>query len=131
VGYWADNVTIWEHTAQVTERNWFAESSMAGELKKRGLTQASVEHYFKALAIEPNDGDSNLAVALHEHEAGHLRECIPYYERYLAKVGNGEQELRYQVLGNLGHVYRRLGDIDRARQYFEQAAKLGKPIPTQ
>jgi protein O-mannosyl-transferase len=126
VGYWADDVTLWSHTLEVTDRNWFAESGLGDALKKRGQSEEAMQHFFKALAVNPGDSDSNLAVAVYEHQTGNLRESIAYYEKFLATADDvtiADKKLRYQVLGNLGHVYRRLGDTDRASQYFEQAAK--------
>jgi protein O-mannosyl-transferase len=121
VGYWADNMTIWQHTAQVTDRNWFAETSWGQELKKLGRKDEAAQHFRKALASNPTDGDSLLGAALYEHESGNLRASIPYYETFLAN--STDRQLRYQVLGNLGHVYDRLGDRERARQYYQEAMK--------
>ena len=53
VGYWANDLTIWSHTAQVTERNWFAESSLGDSLRNSGHKEEAVPHYFKVLAIDP------------------------------------------------------------------------------
>ncbi len=124
VGYWGDNVTIWAHTAQVTDGNFFAESSVGQELKKRGRQEEAVQHFLRALSTNPTDGESMMGVALYYHETGKLRESIPYYEKYLA-LPNEDHHSHYQALGNLGHVYRRLGDVERARHYFEEATKYG------
>ncbi len=120
VGYWANDLTLWSHTVQVTERNLFAESSLGDTLRNSGHRQEAMSHYSRILAIDPNI-DAILGVALYEHETGHLRESIPYYEKYLAKAGDDDR-LR-QVLTNLGYVYRRLGDTERSQHYFEEAAK--------
>ncbi len=122
VGYWADNVTLWSHAVQVTDRNWFAEAHLGDALRNTGHQEEALQHYFKSLAIDPTNLDATLGLALYEHQTGHLRESIDYYKKYLAAAGVDER--RYQVLINLGHVYRRLGDAERARQYFEQAAKI-------
>jgi tetratricopeptide (TPR) repeat protein len=87
-----------------------------------------VQHFFNALAINPNADEANLQVALYEHQNGKLRESIGYYEKFLATaddITTHDKNLLYQVLINLGHVYRRLGDAERARRYFEPAAKYG------
>lgn len=122
IGYWADNVTLWSHTLRVTDRNWFAEAYLGDALRNAGHQEEAVQHYFKSLAIDPTNIDATLGLALYEHQTGNLRESIDYYKKYLAATGVDER--RYQVLINLGHVYRRLGDAERARQYFEEAAKI-------
>ncbi len=123
VGYWADNVQLWSHTAQVTDQNWFADGQVCVVMLNKGQTDQSAPYCVKALAINPDYAVANLGVAMYEHETGHLRESIPYYEKFLASSEN-DKELRYRALANLGHVYRRLGDAERARQYFEEAVKV-------
>lgn len=123
VGYWADNVALWSHTVQVTNRNWFAESHLGDALRYTGhQDEAALQHFSKSLEINPGNMEANLGLALYEHQTGNLRESVDYYKKFLAKAGGDER--RYQVLINLGHVYRRLGDAERARQYFEEAAKI-------
>ena len=123
IGYWADNVTLWSHTLQVTDRNWFAESYLGDALRYTGhQDEAALQHYFKSLEINPGNVEANLGLALYEHQTGNLRESVDYYKKFLAKAGGDPR--CYQVLINLGHVYRRLGDAERAQQYFEEAAKI-------
>jgi tetratricopeptide (TPR) repeat protein len=123
IGYWADNVTLWSHTLQVTDRNWFAESYLGDALRYTGhQDEAALQHYFKSLEINPGNVEANLGLALYEHQTGNLRESVDYYKKFLAKAGGDSR--CYQVLINLGHVYRRLGDTERAQQYFEEAAKI-------
>ena len=123
IGYWADNVTLWSHTLQVTDRNWFAESYLGDALRYTGhQDEAALQHYFKSLEINPGNVEANLGLALYEHQTGNLRESVDYYKKFLAKAGGDSR--CYQVLINLGHVYRRLGDAERAQQYFEEAAKI-------
>ncbi len=122
VGYWADNVTLWSHTLQVTDRNWFAEHHLGDALKQEGNQVEALQHFFKALAINPDSADVNLAIALYEHQTGNLQESIGYYEKYLAKPSDDQGH--YQVLVNLGYVYKKLGDAERSQQYFREAAKL-------
>ncbi len=123
VGYWADTVKIWSHTAQVTDRNWFAEGQLGIAFLNKGETEHAFQHCVKALTFNPNYAEANLGIAVYEHETGHLQESIGYYEKFLA-APDGERGMRYRALVNLGHVYRRLGDAERARQYFEEAAKI-------
>ena len=123
VGYWTDNVTLWSHTAQVTNRNWFAESHLGDALKDAGRQEDAVQHYYTSLAINPANIDADLGLALYEHQTGNLQESVDYYKKFLAKAGNDDDRC-HQVLINLGYVYGRLGDTEHSRQYFEEAAKL-------
>jgi protein O-mannosyl-transferase len=121
LAYWADNVTLWTHTLEVTDRNWFAECHISEALKDHGRPVEAAQHLYKALAMNPNDIDTNLGVALYEHESGNLTSALQHYKVVMAK--GPEQRIRYQVLVNMAHVYSRLGDQEHAREYFEAAAK--------
>ena len=92
-------MTLWSHTLQVTDRNWFAEAQLGGALLNKGQGKQAVQHYVKALAINPTYPDANLGLALYEHQTGHLRESIDYYKESLAKADGDVR--RYQVLINL------------------------------
>jgi tetratricopeptide (TPR) repeat protein len=122
VGYWANDLTIWNHTAQVTEGNWFAESCVGDTLRNTGRSEEAVPHYLNVLKSDPSNTDANLGVALYLHESGHYRESIPYYNKYLEKAGDDDR--LHQVLINLGYVYRRLGDNEHSKEYFDKAEKV-------
>ena len=122
VGYWTDNVTLWSHTVQVTNRNWFAEYRLGDALKKKGQPVEALNHFFKALAVNPTNVESNLAVALYDQQSGNLEEAVDYYQRALAKAD--DDRLRYRVLMNLGSAYKNLGDRERSQQCFDEAEKL-------
>ncbi len=123
VGYWANDLTIWSHTVQVTDRNSFAESSLGDTLMIMGRRQEAAPHYLKVLDSDPTNTDANLAVALYLHESRRYRESIDYYNKYLAKAGNDDDRL-YHVFRNLGYVYRRLGDNEHSKEYFDKASKI-------
>ena len=53
VGYWANDLTIWSYTAQVTERNLFAEASLGDSLRNSGHEEEAVPHYFKVARDRP------------------------------------------------------------------------------
>jgi hypothetical protein len=122
VGYWKDDVTLWSHTLEVTSNNWVGEYQMGIAFKQKGQMDQAAQHFFKALAINSTNADINLAVAVYEHQSGNLQAAIEPYNKVLAKTD--DQEIRYKVLINLGHVYDKLGDSVRAKESFDAAAKL-------
>ena len=122
VGYWANDLTIWNHTAQVTEGNWFAESCVGDTLRNSGRKEEAVPHYLNVLKSDPSNVDAALGVALYLHESGRYRESIDYYNKFLTKAGDDER--LHQVFINLGYIYRRLGDNERSKEYFDKAEKV-------
>ena len=52
--YWQNSVTLFTHTAAVTENNILAEYNLAEALARADAEDAAVTHYLKALAMRPN-----------------------------------------------------------------------------
>jgi hypothetical protein len=122
LGYWRDNVDLWSHTFQVTSNNYVAEFHLGDALKKQGHTVESLQWYYRALAVNPNDGLSHVAIAFYEHENGiNLPDAV---EHYKVALGHVDDETKAQLLTNLGHLYDKLGDTKQAKESFEAAAKL-------
>jgi tetratricopeptide (TPR) repeat protein len=113
---------LWTHTFQVTSNNYVAEFHVGDALKQQGHTVESLQCYYRALAMNPNDGFSHVAIAFYEHENGiNLPDALEHYKTALDRV---DDETKFQLLTNMGHVYEKLGDPGHARESFEAAAKL-------
>jgi tetratricopeptide (TPR) repeat protein len=52
--YWQNSVTLFTHTAAVTENNILAEYNLGEALARADAEDAAVTHYLKALAMRPN-----------------------------------------------------------------------------
>jgi hypothetical protein len=122
VNYWGNNVSLWSHTLQVTDRNWFAEYHLGDALKREGQPVEALAHFFNALAVNPTNVESNLAIALYDHQSGNLEEAVDHYKKVAAKTD--DDRLRYRVLVNLAAVYKKLGDEQQSQQCLDEAAKL-------
>jgi len=122
LGHWRDNVDLWLHTMQVTANNYVAEYHVGDALKRKGHTVESLQWYYRALAINPNDAYSHVAIAFYEHENGiNLPDAL---ENYKAAVDRVDDETKVQLLTNMGHLYEKLGDPQNAHESFEASAKL-------
>jgi tetratricopeptide (TPR) repeat protein len=52
--YWRNSITLFSHTAAVTENNILAEYNLAEALARAGNQDKAVAHYLEALAMTPN-----------------------------------------------------------------------------
>jgi Tfp pilus assembly protein PilF len=52
--YWQNSITLFGHTAAVTENNILAEYNLGEALARAGNNDGAVTHYLKALAMRPN-----------------------------------------------------------------------------
>ena len=123
LSYWNDNATLWSHTLQVTGPNWLAENNLGKILMSEGQEEAGIAHFFRAVAIFPNDPVSNMNIALFEQKHGNLSEAVARYK--IAITMSHDEKLKVAALNNLGRVYADLGDPTRARECFAAAASLG------
>jgi tetratricopeptide (TPR) repeat protein len=53
VGYWADSLTLWEHTLAVTTDNAFAEEKYGEALKAKGRADEAIVQFKKAIELNP------------------------------------------------------------------------------
>ncbi len=121
--YWKDNPVLWSHTLESTSKsNWVAEFHLADALKKKGQTMEAVEHYYKALALTPEDPDINLEVAFFEHQSGNRLQAIERYKMTIAK--SEDKGVKLRAMTNLAYAYKELGDSENARKSFEAVARF-------
>jgi hypothetical protein len=122
IGYWSNNVTLWAHSAEVSSGNWEAEYREGNALDADGEHEKAVQHYYRAVAINPADPLSNLNIALYEHSHGWLTMAIEHYKKALPGAWNSDT--RTLVLTNMADAYRRVGDTASADQCLAKAKTL-------
>ncbi len=129
VRYWHDTESFWLRTLALTENNWFAHDTLAGFLSSQGRDEEAFAHYRAALAIWPDDLPANLNMGGYEQSHGNLAAAIERYR--IVALHAGDVNLRAAAYGNLGSVYRLMGDPIKAKQCFEMALRLApdRPMP--
>ncbi len=123
VRYWRNNVTLWTNAVQVTQGNFLAENNLGKALLSEGRVEEGVSHFFKAVAIYPDDPVGNMNIGIYEQRQGNLATAIEHYKvtvRY-----THDSALKAAALTNLAAAYRQLGDLADARQSQQAAAKPG------
>ncbi len=119
--YWADSITLWTHTLNVTQRNWVAETYLASALRDQGRLDEALPHFYRAAAdMTRRDPEVYLGIATDEQRRGNLPLAIEYYQKALVVVD--WPEVRKQIFWNLGIAYRDLGDSANSQACFYQAA---------
>jgi len=122
IGFWQDNLTLWEHAAQVTDNNWPAENMVAVLLMTQGHRDEAVSHYRVAIAMNPDDLPANLALAINEQNRGNLPEAVRLYQKAISESDDPmEKSKMYQ---NLAVAYRDLGQTSESVDSLRQAAWL-------
>jgi tetratricopeptide (TPR) repeat protein len=89
--YWQNSITLFSHTAAVTENNILAEYNLGEALARAGNDDAAVTHYSKALAMPPNrveaqynsQPQARFNLGLIYRNAGKWPEAAAQFEAYL------------------------------------------------
>jgi tetratricopeptide (TPR) repeat protein len=122
LGYWRDNVTLWSHAVAVTDGNFLAENNLGKALLADGRTEEGVAHFYKAVAIYPDDPVGNMNIGLYEQNRGNLFAAIERYKKTVTLTR--DPELKAGAYNNMAACYRQLGDVGAAQQSQDEAARL-------
>ncbi|HLZ20282.1 MAG TPA: tetratricopeptide repeat protein, partial [Smithellaceae bacterium] len=81
-------------------------------------------HYYAALAKNPNDAGAYLQLGIIYGEAGDLEKAQSFFEK-AAELSPGNAEIK----NNIGNLYYLKGKYDEARKYYETASEMDSADP--
>ena len=132
IGYWGDNLTLWEHAAATVPNHWVADVNIGLQLVERGKLDEAMPYFYRASVLGPNEGISNMYIGYDQQKQGHLAEAISRYQHALRDINLslGDQAHIYR---NMAVAYRDMGDAAKANECFAKAmslqAEAAKPEP--
>jgi tetratricopeptide (TPR) repeat protein len=124
LAYWENNVKLWSHAVAVTRGNYMAEDHLGGALLANGQMELAMPHFFRAVAINPDDPDSNLNIGAYQQQQRNFPQAITYYKQVISATQDSavlNAVVRAKAFDNMGYLYRELGDLPHARESFEGA----------
>jgi Tfp pilus assembly protein PilF len=127
VGFWRNSETLWNHTLQVTQRNFVAHDSLAEYQLKLGRFAEGCSHFQSAASIFPNDMPAQEGLAVCAQARGTSGEAIDRYENVLRLAI--EPSIRATAFANLGSIYRERHNYSKARENYEAALKIDPDLP--
>ena len=151
--YWRDSETLWTHTLACTAQNPIAHNNLGLALADRGQLDEAIDHYRKALKINPNhvEAYNNLGLALADR--GQFDEAVDHYRQALeikpdfveahnnlattlagsGKIDDAVAEYRKAIEikpdyadahFNLGNVLARCARFDEAMDHYRKALEI-------
>jgi protein O-mannosyl-transferase len=126
LGYWQDSISLWSHAAQSTKGNYVAEDNMGVALFELREPEQAMEHFRRALEIDPHNGLGHLGIAGYEQQTHHWPQAIADYQLGISEVS--EIEIIARAYNNLGYVYLYSGDPANARDSFQHAVQLSPDL---
>jgi protein O-mannosyl-transferase len=123
VSFWADNVTLWTHTLDLTEKNFNAEENLALALIDHGRIQEALPHLQRARFLRPDDPLATANLATYDQMHGNYQAALEGYAQ-VVHFPNSAPSLRTTAYANSGYAHLSLQQYVNARQDFENALSL-------
>jgi len=124
IDYWQSDEVVWRHALQVTSGNWIAESQMGTALAIDGRVEEAVPHFYRALALQPEDIDANMAIAIYQLRRRNYSEAIVYYKRVVAVKHPPRVGMVVNAWMGMAKAYFALGDKAEAQECLRAAKQL-------
>lgn len=124
LGYWKDDLTLWQHTIDATQGNWLAQYNLGAIYGKLHRPGDAVRAYQKALESKPDylNAHHNLGAML--AALGRTDEAMAEYQ----KVLQIDPEFP-SALYNLASLYRDRGEFDKAIAQYEKVIRASPDDP--
>jgi len=123
IGYWADDLTLWEHAAATVPNHWVADANIGLQLVERGHTDQAMPYFYRASALGPDEGYSNMFIGYEEQKQGHLAEAVSRYQHALHDYNLSVRDL-VQIYRNMAVAYRDMGDLAKANECYAKSLRL-------
>jgi tetratricopeptide (TPR) repeat protein len=127
VGYWDDNLALWEHALEVTQNNYLAENIVGSTLMDQGRTDEALPHLIAATQMNPSDPSAYVAIGAYDQQHGEVRQAVEQYQRTVTLTDSAVQQnlwLRESAFARMGSAYRQLGEFQLARTSFQKALEI-------
>jgi tetratricopeptide (TPR) repeat protein len=127
IGYWRSDVAVWTHTTEVTSGNYIAEDTLGEALLKVKRLDDAEKHFRRAAEIYPTYPPTLMALAVQDQRDGKLRQAIAEYNEAIFGTEHSrypDKSIMGAAYGNMGHAYRKLGELSQARESLQSAVAL-------
>jgi len=123
INYWQSEETLWGHTLAVTPPNALAETQVGTALAIAGRVREALPHFYRAIAMNPDDANSHMGIAIYDLQQGNYIDAIAHYEKTVKDQRERRTVLIQAYLG-MAKAYNALGETDKARQSLQSAKAL-------
>ena len=117
--YWRDSLTLFQHTIDVTKRNYIVLNNLGVALTAEGRHDEAMADYRQALSIDPDYADAHANVGHELLREGKLEEA----RGALVEALRLKPDLPL-AQGDLGIVLVATGNFEEARQHLEESLRL-------
>jgi len=122
---WSNSFSLFTHFLKINPNSWFVHDALGCILGMQGKLNKSIEHFYKALELQPNYVKAliNLGTAL--YMKGKKDEAFFFFSKVLQFKSTPKSKHLYISLHyNLGTYYKERGNIDKAIEHYFKALEF-------
>jgi len=119
VNYWRDGVSLFEHTASVTENNWVAQDLLGTIALQAGEREKAARDFLESIRSNPEYADAHFHLGLLLSEMGDPADAVAAYRRAI-ELSPGIPVFH----NNLGNALYLMGRRDDAVAQYREALRL-------
>ncbi|MCP4590209.1 MAG: tetratricopeptide repeat protein, partial [bacterium] len=124
-GIWHDSETLWTHTVRVDDRCSLAHNNLAIMLKKAGKLQEALQHYERAVEINPDDANAHFNLGNCHKALEQYDQAIACYQQAIERQKRIKKKpVHEQAHMNLGNTYLHLKNLDGAIEHHRYLVKV-------
>jgi tetratricopeptide (TPR) repeat protein len=128
--YWSDDLTLWEHSAEVVNNNWMAENMIGEDFLREGDRESAIPHFRAAETMEPLFPFPHLHIGIYDEEHQHPREALQELQHVIdltEPYARYTPVIRSNALVYMSYSYNQLGDYANQQRYVDLAAQQKLP----
>lgn len=118
VGYWRDDITLFQHALNVTKDNYSVHNNLAIALQGMGRVDEAIRHYTEAIRINLRYADAHYNLGLARADRRQFDEAIRCFHQVLAL-----RPKYWEAHLQLGAVFQAQGKLDEALAHFLEATR--------
>jgi len=118
-GYWKNNLTLFRHAVDCTQKNYSMHNSLGLALADAGRIQEAVAQYEEALRIAPNYISARIDLGIALCDLGKTPEAIVQFQEAI-KIDPGYADCYY----SLGRALDGIGESRAAAEQYSKALKV-------
>jgi tetratricopeptide (TPR) repeat protein len=119
VGYWRNNISLYDHALKVTNRNAPIQNNRGDAFRRLGNLRQAIEDFDRAIEINHKYADAYYNRGIAYSELGNMRQAISDFDRAIEI--NPEYARAYI---NRGADYNELGNLRQAISDFDRAIEI-------
>ena len=116
---WSDSTALFEHTLQVTKKNWVMHYALGLTLANKGRINEAIGHFSEAVKVNPNVAEAHKDFAIALAKQRNIDEAIHHYSEAL-RIYPGYAEAH----NGLGFSLAEQGRTDEAIRHYHDALKI-------